>query len=183
MILYHGTTSRHREAIEREGLRPRHATGRASNWSGPVESKVGFVYLTDAYPVYFALAAADEGEELLLVKVEVDEARLYPDEDFVAYATSGSHGEHSRALIATIDPTEHQALWRESLAQNGIACTPSVGPEGILAFRTLSFDDTSRILELGGDASPTPMNYRFLGDRYRQGIEALFAETAGSETR
>lgn len=183
MILYHGTTSRHRKTIEREGLRPRHATGRASNWSGPVESKPRFVYLTDAYPVYFALAAADEGEELLLVQVDADEARLYPDEDFIAYATSGSHGKHSPALIARIDPTDHQALWRESLAQNGIACTPSVGPERILAFRSLGFDDSPRILELGGDASPTPMNYRFLGDRYRRSIEALFAETVGKGTR
>lgn len=181
MILYHGTSSRHRDAIEREGLRPRHATGRASNWSGPVESKAGFVYLTDAYPVYFALAAAEADEELLLVKVEVDEAQLYPDEDFVAYAMSGSHGEHSRALIATIDPAEHQALWRESLAQNGIACTPSVGPEGILAYRSLGLDEWPRILELGGDASPTPMNYRLLGGRYRRGVEALFEATQPEE--
>jgi hypothetical protein len=174
MILYHGTTSRNLVAIQQEGLRSRRTTGCPSNWSGRVESKPGFIYLTDAYPVYYALAAVKADEDLLLVKVEVDEAQIYPDEDFIAYAMSGGHGERSRDLIARIDPADYRDHWRESLARNGVACTPSVEPERILAFQSLRQADWPRILEMGGDASPTPMNYFVLGGCYRRSIEALF---------
>ena len=57
MILYHGTTARHLHAIQQHGLLPRRITSE-SNWSGNVPSKEEFVYLTDAYPVYYPVGPA-----------------------------------------------------------------------------------------------------------------------------
>ncbi|WP_165074834.1 hypothetical protein [Paludisphaera rhizosphaerae] len=166
MILYHGTMSSHREAIEREGLQPRAVTKRRSNWKGAIRSKRGFVYLTDAYPVYFALAAAKGRDDLLIAKVEVDETHLYPDEDFIAYAMSCGQ--------ASVDPADHQPLWQESLTRNGVACTPSISAERILDCRVICRKSIQVILATGGDAQPTPLNYRVMGGFYRRCIERLF---------
>ncbi len=179
ITLYHGTTAQALDSIRSEGLKPRRETGRESNWSGLLQSKPDFVYLTDAYPVYYAFAAAQGGDDLLILKVEVDQARLYPDEDFVAFAISGSHGQHSPELIARIDPTDHRDWWQDSLALNGVVCTTSIPAEEILDHRIIRRNDTPAILSLGGDAMPTPLNYRFHGDLYRRCIACLF--DAGTE--
>jgi hypothetical protein len=118
MILYHGTSARRLHAIQRHGLLPRRTTGE-SNWSGNVASKEGFVYLTDACPVYFAVEAALAAEstpaDLLILKVDVDEGRLYPDEDFIARAvTDGIQGVRQEEMNPLIDPRAQKGVWHLS---------------------------------------------------------------------
>jgi hypothetical protein len=177
MILYHGTSSKHLEAIRREGLQPRRATKRRSNWKGDIRSKLDFVYLTTAYPVYFAMnpALGKSRADLLIVRVEVDEAQLYPDEDFIAWAMAKNDGGlRAEELLPHIDPTEFKDHWRESLEANGLVCTPAVPPGSILDHRTISRKSVQLILSIGGDAMPTPLNYRIMGSFYRRCIETLF---------
>jgi hypothetical protein len=180
MILYHGTSERHLHAIQRNGLLPRRMTGE-SNWIGNVASKEGFVYLTDAYPVYFAVgpAVAADGPpaDLLILKVEVDENRLYPDEDFIAWAvTDGIQGVRQEEANPFIDPRAHKGVWRQSLQHNGVVCTPEVSPERILGHRVIGRDEAELIAELGLEPMPTPLNYQFMGSHYRRCIEALFEQ-------
>jgi hypothetical protein len=142
MILYHGTSERHLHAIQRHGLLPRRMTGE-SNWSGKVASKKGFVYLTDAYPVYFAVGPALGAEcapaDLLILKVDVDEDRLYPDEDFIAWAlTDVIQGVRQEEMNPFIDPRAHKGVWHLSLQYNGVVCTPEVLPERILDHRVIA---------------------------------------------
>ena len=156
MILYHGTSERHLHAIQRHGLLPRRITGE-SNWSGNVASKEEFVYLTDAYPVYFAvgpaLAAEDAPADLLILKVEVDEDRLYPDEDFIAWAlTDGVQGVRQEEMNPFIDPRAYKDAWHLSLQHNGVVCTPEVLPERILDHRVIGRSETELILN--SDWSP-----------------------------
>jgi hypothetical protein len=183
MILYHGTSERHLHAIQRHGLLPRRLTGQ-SNWSGNVASKEEFVYLTDAYPVYFAvgpaLAADDAPADLLILKVDVDEKRLYPDEDFIAWVvTDGAQGVRQEEMNPFIDPRAYQAAWHLSLQHNGVVCTPKVPPKRILDHRVIPRSEAELIAELGLEPMPTPLNYRFMGSHYRRCIEALFEQ--GSE--
>jgi hypothetical protein len=178
MILYHGTSERHLRAIQRHGLLPRRRTGE-SNWSGNVTSKEGFVYLTDAYPVYFAvgpaLAAEHAPADLLILKVDVDEDRLYPDEDFIAWAvTDGAQGARQEEMNPFIDPRAYKDAWRLSLEYNGVVCTPAISPDRVLDYRVIPRSEAELIAELGIEPLPTPMNYRFMGSHYRRCIELLF---------
>lgn len=181
MILYHGTSSQHLEAIRRSGLQSRRITKRRSNWKGSIKSKLGFVYLTDAYPVYFAmnpaLGTSGKRSDILILKVEVEESQLYPDEDFIAWEIARqSDGLSIRELIAEIDPADYQEHWRDSLELNGNVCTPGVSAEKILDHRIIAADNYKLLMSIGGDAMPTPLNYQFMGSNYRQCIEALFEQ-------
>ena len=180
MILYHGTSERHLHAIQRHGLLPRRITGE-SNWDGSVASKAGFVYLTDAYPVYFAVgpsfAVESAPTDLLILKVDLDEDRLYPDEDFIAWAlTDGTQGVRQEEMNPFIDPRAYKDLWRSSLECNGVVCTPEVLPERILDHYVIRRSETELIDELGLEPMPTPLNYRLMGSHYRRCIEALFEQ-------
>ena len=180
MILYHGTSERYLHAIQRHGLLPRRLTGE-SNWSGNVASKEGFVYLTDAYPVYFAvgpaLAAEDEPADLLILKVDVDEDRLYPDEDFIAWAlTNGIQGVRQAEMNPYIDPRSYKDMWRLSPEHNGVVCTPEVSPDRILDHHVIGRSETELIFELGVEPMPTPENYGLIGSHYRRCIEVLFEQ-------
>jgi hypothetical protein len=142
------------------------------------------VYLTDAYPVYFALVAAfAEGKEpadLLILQVEVDESELYPDEDFIAWALASDRSDvQQTTLNPFINPADYKDAWRWSLETNGVVCTPSVPADRILDHRTIPPTETEIIAELGLDPLPTPLNYRQFAGHYRRCLDALF--TAGLE--
>jgi hypothetical protein len=179
MILYHGTSARHLHAIQRHGLLPREITGE-SNWSGDIESKEGFVYLTDAYPVYYATepAFAEESApaDLLILKVDVDEDRLYPDEDFIVWALAEGNQDVQEQLRPFIDPRDYKNAWHLSLEHNGVVCTPEVSPERILDHRVIARSEAELIFELGLEPLPKPENYRLIGRHYRRCIEVLFEQ-------
>lgn len=83
--LYHATTPHCADLIEKEGFKDRVAAG-VTNWDGDAESKAGFVYLTRAYPIFYAMAVAGEDNKAAVFLVEVSMADLYPDEDFLVSA-------------------------------------------------------------------------------------------------
>jgi len=81
--LYHGTSVKNAKEILANGFKDRIASG-VKNWDKEFESMAGFVYLTRAYPFFYAMNAAEEEDETTAVlKVIVDEDDLYPDEDFL----------------------------------------------------------------------------------------------------
>ncbi len=82
MLLYHGTSETRAKRILRDGILPRSST-KISNWEGSPSHNRG-VYLTDAYPLYFAIQATDDGDQCAVVEVDtdaLDHAVLAPDED------------------------------------------------------------------------------------------------------
>lgn len=182
MILYHGTSARHRSSIEQNGLMPRSATG-VSNWAEPhdglIESKDYLVYLTTSYPVYYALGAARNDDDLLIVEVDVDEKDLFPDEDFLAYLADQQKmfpGKTLAELNQILEPMDNCHLTMDSLKYHGVAATRFVARDQIKRMITISCRETQLILTIGGDAMPVPMNFRIFGDAYRRSIAALFDE-------
>lgn len=174
LVLYHGTSAARWDDIRQRGLLPRSVTGRRCDWT--FQSRQGFVYLTDAYPVYYAMAAADPGDGYLILRVEVSPDDLYPDEDFISWALAkGNVGEQMK-LLPDIDPAQYKDYWIDSLQGNGMACTPHVPPNRVTAHRVIRPDSLDLVLHLGGDALPTPRNYRLFGARYRTALEALFEQ-------
>jgi hypothetical protein len=79
--LYHGTSTKFLPSIKRHGLRPRGV--KDGCYSGKLASDPERVYLTDTYPVQFGLIAKERhGGNLLVLGIEIDEARIEPDTDF-----------------------------------------------------------------------------------------------------
>ena len=90
VTLYHGTSTKYLDDILSKGITPRHNKG-IGNWSGNPSHPL-MVYLSDAYPVYFAQQSVNaynekncdsEKDEPVVLEVIVDTKRLYPDEDFL----------------------------------------------------------------------------------------------------
>lgn len=175
MLLYHGTSTQHLDRILAEGLQPRRVTGQKSNWEGDIESKPGFVYLSAAYAVYYAVEAAGEPHHPVILQVDWDHLELYPDEDFIAYHRSDGTVESWQAEGALVDPSEHQELWSLSLALSGNVCTPAVPREAILGYRVIPVEGNGGLLfNTGVDAIPAENNYRYLGEYYRRCLAAYF---------
>lgn len=175
MILYHGTSTEYLKTILAKGLLPRKRTG-ISNWTGNIESKPYLVYLTTAYPVYFALHATKEPHDLLILKVEVDEEDLLPDEDFLARVLRQQEKLDMplEQINPHVDPRKNKHLTPECLQYNGIAATTKVLPNKILDHRIIKSENFSVIMSIGGDSMPIPVNYKILGKQYRKAMEALF---------
>ena len=186
MILYHGTSARYLKRILKKGLLPRKLTGK-SNWEGDVASKEMFVYLSKCYPVYFALAAIKDDDSLLILKVDVEEAELYPDEDYISKCLHAHHDEFKDVHLRKINP--HVALddykhhWVDSLKNNGLVSVKDGIPhDGIVDYVIMDPKECAmEILNLGGDAVPIPMNYKLYGPSYEKGLEVLFATRSPRE--
>ncbi|MEO1497666.1 MAG: hypothetical protein AAFV43_11000 [Planctomycetota bacterium] len=175
MFLYHGTSTQHLDRILAEGLQPRCVTGQASNWEGDIESKPDFVYLSAAYAIYYAVEAADTPHDPVILQVDWDHLKLYPDEDFIAYHRSDGTVESWQAEGALVDPSEHKELWALSLARSGNVCTPAVPRAAILGYRAIPIEGNGGLLlDTGVDAIPAESNYLYRGDYYRRCLAAYF---------
>jgi len=174
--LYHGTHSGALPSIRAAGLRPR-AT-RRGNWSHSVESNSRAVYLTDAYPLYFATHAASDRKDRkpMILEIAVDalnQSRLAPDEDFLE--------QGSRTLIEVgprgVDMAERTRwfrrralsdfshLWRDSIAHLGTcAYYGTIPPEAITRWAIIP--PRHKIIFMC-DPIISLMNYKILGEYYR----------------
>lgn len=186
MKLYHGTSSRYLKSILENGLLPRNESG-VSNWKGHVVSKEGFIYLSDAYPVYFACQATKADDDLLIIEVEVEKQDLYPDEDFVARWMKYNFPRFAKMPLAEInsyvDMEAKQNLAEISLQLNGNVAIKSVPSHRICRHVIIPFSSKESrrrtimsVLSIGGDSCPITMNYKILGPMYRNCIQVLFDE-------
>ena len=172
MILYHGTTKRALNKIKAEGITPRALRGDTGNWSGSALSREDFVYLSSAYPAFYAQNALGESDTALaIVEVETLGLTLYPDEDFVS-ASFRHHGQD--VSPKNIDPADYQQHWASSLKANGVVATRAVAPEHIRRHVLVPRKNIPLLLAVGGDSSPTVINFAAKGEEYIAAIETLF---------
>ncbi len=80
LILYHGTSESNGKKIMKEGFIP----DKKYNWK--IKSKSGFVYLSLAYAPFYAEMAKNKSNMGAIIAVEVDERKLYPEDDFIMYS-------------------------------------------------------------------------------------------------
>ena len=152
--LYHGTSAEAADLIMQHGFKDRVAAGRR-NWDGHILSKAGFVYLTRAYPFFYAMNAAGESEIASVLKVTVDTDDLYPDEDILRFG--GVKG-----TVANMRKYKHFAdIALEKLGNVAIK------PEDIS--HTIGRKDF-KIAEMWqySDPAMSPLNYQVLGGYYRK---------------
>ena len=176
--LYHGTTSTSLAATMRQGLRPRKA--KASNWSKN-PSRPDMVYLTTAYPFYFATMGKDDSTALVL---EIDGKSLksnllYPDEDYVAYLAEKRNGqlipEQRQAVRENLEAFKN--LWPRSLMFLGTCAYRGVIPARAIT-RYCHFDFKARpdLAYHIMDACISTLNYCDQGRHYEQVVKWFFED-------
>ncbi len=162
MKLYHGTTIRNLDNILAHGLRPRIDT--PGHWK-QYPSRPDMVYLTIAYPFYFATHMDDEDQdgnyrpEKLVIEIDstwLDQRLLYPDEDFVAQLVAQQINTSIAAIHDDIrenltdmtfqDPSGNVVpAWEARLATLATCCYRGVIPRAAMT-RYCVFDWRMRIL-------------------------------------
>lgn len=195
-FLYHGTCATKLAPILEQGLQPRCVHGGPSNFSGKVESKPEYVYLTDAWPVYYGVNVAD-GDEFAVLRVLVYEDEMLPDEDFLALLKDMTDREQRKAkfragdreggkrrktahdFIAESHPSERPDLALHSLEHLGTVAVSSVPRDRIIDHYVMSVMDFGYLTHLGADSNPT-MNALIAGlrehsrEKYKRLLGRLF---------
>lgn len=168
--LYHGTTTKNLSSILRSGLRPRGR--RRGNWDR-YHSRSDMVYLTTAYAPFFAINSVAEEEKAVIVEVQtadLNPSDLYPDEDFIAQALAHQmqlplEYIHKRVRRTLRNYQHHTA---DSVEALGNAAHKGEIPLGaITRYAEIDGKLQSSLFWLGLDPCITPLNYRFLGPKYR----------------
>lgn len=180
MRLWHGTSEKRAQRISREGLVPRGHSG-LSNWRHTAESRPEAVYLTDAYPLYFAGAVPEEGR-WAVVEVDTDNLdlrRLRPDEDALALAREPAtrHTSVQRRARNSHALARRSPRWRESLQVLGTCAYEGVVPMAALTRIALFRPDAHPEFALmAKDAVIAPANYALMRERYRALVAWLFGD-------
>lgn len=176
MRLFHGTSTEHLDQILANGIQPRSITGRPSNWENDVPTRTDLVWLTTAYAVYYAVEAAGEEHDPVLIEVDCKKLPdIFPDEDFIANLRSDGTHESWNVERAAIDPRDYEDLWSASLQRSGNISTSNVPPAAIQSHRVIPTEGNGLLLfNTGLDAIPTDVNYPDCGRFYHECLAAYF---------
>lgn len=177
MKLYHGTTAKHLDAILSYGIRPRKETGN-SNWE-KFKSRPDLIYLTTAYPLYFAVNATETSKEESALIVEVDTKRLnkkcfYPDEDFIAQVIAHREGRSLEIVQkeVTRDLEGYQHTWEASLKGMGTCSYQgTILTETIDKYVVIDIKKRPELWLSMTDPLITVMNYKFRGQYYEDFVK------------
>lgn len=139
------------------------------------------VYLTTAYAPYFAMMAEGEGNPVVL---EIDPALLrqdlfYPDEDFVAQAIREKTGLPLSEIHEQVKQSleDYQEFAAASLAALGNAAYKGTIPaSAIVRACVISPDQQPASMMTACDPCISPLNYRFVGEKYRSLTAWLFGD-------
>ena len=178
LTLYHGTSSVHLDKILESGLVPRYNND--SEWE--CASRPDMIYLTNAYPLYFAEHSINHnGGEPVVFKVEVDTLRLYPDEDFLEQATRSEKYKDSYSELQGLDMEARTKYFRDSLEEykhhydDSLKFLGNCCHKGIIKpkrIRRYVIPDMS--IRRKSDPSITTNNFRFMSHYYAELIQEMF---------
>ena len=178
MKLYHGCSAKDLRSIMTNGLCPR--SDRKSNWKKN-PSRPDMVYLTVAYPFYFALCHEGLAGVVEIEARGLDQKGFFPDEDFLTNVFTKQAGqeldtyqkEELRVMLHTYG--DH---WQESLRFQGNCCYQgTISPDYIT--RYCIFDPKARPAlaeEISGDPCINLDNYSMKGKSYQQLVAWMFGD-------
>jgi len=181
MLLYHGTTETQLNQIRLTGLRPRGK--RKSNYT-EYPSRKDMVYLTNAYPFYYALNTSDEEPDIAAVlEIDTDHltpANFYPDEDFITQAMKDVqdedfHKTHDRVRDGLLAYQQHRQL---SLERIGNCCYRGTIPLDAIT-RVCYFDSDKRttLMMVCLDPTISIMNYSVCREKYQSLVSWMFGDS------
>lgn len=179
MKIYHGTSSANVSNILLNGITPRGNT--ESHWD-QYPSRNDLVYLSTAYPFYFAHVAAQDDAISAVFEVDtdlLDEDNMLPDEDFIAQCIA--HNEEKTVLDVQKDVRDnleaYDEYWEKSIEGMGNAAHQGIIQPSCLT-RLCLFDGKDRweLVMAIMDPTITIMNYRFCKDKYIGIVEWMFGD-------
>lgn len=183
MLLYHGTKASVALASLKEGLKPRAMT-KASNWDHSVSSNKNCVYLTDTYPLYFAVAAHSTDTPGKVGIVEIDTAKLnyfdlFPDEDVLEQAgrkydnVKGSMEQRTRWYRKHL--FEYQNVWTKSIEAMGTCAHRGIiPPSAITRIALIDYKKQAALCYTALDAHISLLNYRYVANKYQNIVKFIF---------
>ena len=178
MKLYHGCSAKDLHSIMTNGLRPRQ--DKQSNWKKN-PSRPDMVYLTVAYPFYYALCHEGIAGVVEIEATGLDRERFFPDEDFLTNAFSSQAGQelppHRKEEIREMLHT-YGDYWQESLRFQGNCCYQGTIQRGYIT-RYCIFDPKARPaleFEIAGDPCINLDNYAMKGKSYQQLVAWMFGD-------
>jgi|WetSurMetagenome_2_1015567.scaffolds.fasta_scaffold25323_8 hypothetical protein len=161
IILFHGTSEENAKQIEKEGFR----TDKKTNWK--VKSKKGFVYLSTAYAPFYAMNCDNKGKGLAIIKVEVAEKDLYPEDDFLM--TALQKPKYAQEDLDKINLRKYKIYWKESLKNMG---NVAVKPEAIRILGIKYFNGKHLLYKY--DPVICPANFKIMGVYYQNLTEWIY---------
>ena len=173
MKVYHGTSLNRLSEILEHGIIPRGID--ESNWADNV-SHPEMVYLTVAYPFYFAhIAAQENNSKAVVIEIDMDflsEKNLFPDEDFIYQALPEDYKMELSDIREDID--SFQIYFQESLDNLSNFCYRGIVPkESFTRICQVDFDNRTNLWMAVMDPTISILNYRIVGQKYRD-ITAWF---------
>jgi hypothetical protein len=187
MKLYHGTNETVARVALTEGLKPRSMT-KASNWKHTVLSHKDMIYLTDTYPLYFALNSIQGTERAAVIEIDTDKLlpwEFMPDEDYLEQATRKTPDDpktdwdmkkRNRWYRARLQ--QFSGYWEESLKRLGTCAYHGIiGPQAITRVAFIDYKKQSVLAMRGMDPSISIVNFGLCSKDYQHLIPWLFDGT------
>lgn len=183
MKLYHGTSARHLEKILKHGIKPRGK--KKGNWGHTVHSHPNAVYLTTAYPLYYALTATkpkDLHEQGVILEIDINKLnpfKLAPDEDFMAQATHRAAKFAGKSLLEVTEfyrniLERYSQHWDLSLKSMGNCCYLDTVPPDAITRYALIGNPISWLAY--SDPVVGIANFSILGPYYQALSKSLFGD-------
>ena len=192
--LYHGTNYKYLDAILKKGIIPRKK--KKSQWE-EYPSNPDMVYLTTAYPFYFATNTLDGDEDEKAIVFEIDgkglsENLFYPDEDFIVQGISDEqrkkwglpNDNFAKTMKIRNSIEDYKTNWKTSINALGNVCYKGIiPPESITRYCVVDFKKRVELYFDVGDPVISIGNYGFLGEHYRRLVEWFFGDCKNYPTK
>lgn len=190
MILYHGTSEVYLNKILEKGLVPRKDQKIPnSNWK-EYPSQTNMIYLSTAYPFYFAYTACDQVNQSKGVVFELDlpddSTSFYPDEDFIYHCIKNRYKDKyntSKEALKQLHEDiknnlqSYQHYWGHSITKMGVCSyKETITPEHIKRYCVVDFRKTPHIALSCLDPSISPDNFAIKGKYYQDLVKWFFGD-------
>lgn len=178
--IYHGTSICNLKKILDKGIVPRGTKG-STNWEKN-PSHPEMVYLSTAYPFYFAYCSSQKSDKYVVFEIDfnkLDPKKLYPDEDFIYNAIKDEEKPELSEIRKFLTNPEYQKYCYSSLYNLGNICFRGKIPvDYITRYCIVDFKERSHLSSFILDPVICIMNYRFLGKKYEKMIRWFFGDEA-----
>lgn len=176
MKVYHGTTFNRFTEITINGIAPRE--DKKTNWPDN-PSMSDMVYLTTAYPFYFAyIAAQKDGSKPVVIEIDMGHLpyqNLFPDEDFIFQAIPKEEKPELALIRQHIE--DYKKYFQKSMDGLGSFCYRGVIPRKyMIRAVSVDFKKRSRLWMEVMDPTISIMNYQLVGHNYRDMVSWFFGD-------
>lgn len=189
MKLYHGTSQVSLEKILETGIGPRGKS--KGNWEHTVKSHKDAVYMTTAYPLYFATVASGDSRLAAVIEIDtdyLDKTHMAPDEDFLGQVAVRKQGGELNKITRVIRQNLRNYAGDADLLDGSIkflgnCCYIGTIPvKAISRIARINLAKAPQTHMMSLDPSISIMNYMYVGKRYRALTKWVFGDDLGPDT-